>query len=224
MCAASPPVHRRAAAAGAAAVAAVAMAVAASMAALPAAAMAVAATAAAAVAAAAEAAAAAAAAAAERQQQQRGTTSRARAHLHRVQLVARAALEWVVQVHDDNVEASGRLLEHGLGVVDDEFEPRVLERLGVLRQVLAAEAHDVLVDVHHHAALHGGVAEDLTSRGALAATANVDRLWARVREQRRVHQRLVVHKLVHLARLDEAVDQQRAAKRLEVDDIHRLEL
>ena len=146
------------------------------------------------------------------------------AHLDCVELVAGSALQRVVQVHDDDVEAGWTLLEHGLGIIDDELEARVRERLAVLGQILAAEFHHILVDVDHHAALHSRVTEDLTRGGALSAATNVDGLWARVSKQCRVHERLMVHILVHLARLDQTIDEQRAAKGLKVDHIDRLEL
>ena len=127
------------------------------------------------------------------------------------------------EVHDDDVEFGGRLLEDGLRVVQDQLQPRVAEGLRVLRQVLPAEAHHILVDVDHDAPLDCGVAEDLARGGALAAAPNVHRLRARVRQQRRVHQRLVVDVLVDLARLDQAIDQQCAAKGREIDDVDGLE-
>mmetsp|Transcript_49458 Transcript_49458/g.163849 ORF Transcript_49458/g.163849 Transcript_49458/m.163849 type:complete len:345 (+) Transcript_49458:29-1063(+) len=141
-----------------------------------------------------------------------------------VELVARAALERVVQVHDDDVEPVLLLLQHRLCVVDDELQPRVGKGCGILGEVVLAKGHHVRVNVDHHAALDRLVPQHLARGRALAAAADVDAPRVRVGKQRGVDQRLVVDKLVALRRLDEAVDHQRAAKRLQVDKVDGLEL
>ena len=114
-------------------------------------------------------------------------------------LIAWPILERIVKVHNDDIEPGGRLLENCLGIVDYELEPRVRKRFGVLGQVLAAEFYDILVNVDHHAALNSVVPQDLARCAALAAAANVHRLGARVRKQRRVDKRLVIDVFVDLA-------------------------
>mmetsp|Transcript_34880 Transcript_34880/g.86758 ORF Transcript_34880/g.86758 Transcript_34880/m.86758 type:complete len:290 (-) Transcript_34880:88-957(-) len=140
-----------------------------------------------------------------------------------VQLVARPSFQRVIQIHDDHVVRPA-LLEHRLRVVDHQLQPRIGKRLGVLGQRVFAEAHHVAVDVDHHALLDGGVPQDFSRGRPLASSADVHRFGARVRQHRRVDERLMVHMLVDLARLDEPIDHQRAAEALEVDHIDGLPL
>eukprot|EP00754_Rhynchopus_humris_P030116 Rhum_TRINITY_DN15258_c6_g1::Rhum_TRINITY_DN15258_c6_g1_i1::g.148169::m.148169 len=141
-----------------------------------------------------------------------------------VQPVARATLQRVVEVHDDDVVLDLRVLQLDLAVVVDQLQAGVLEGSVVLLQVLAAELHHLLVDVDHHALLHRLVAQHLAGRRALATAADEDVLRVRVRQERRVHQRLVVDVLVELRRLDEAVDDEDLAERRRVADVDLLEL
>mmetsp|Transcript_14064 Transcript_14064/g.40489 ORF Transcript_14064/g.40489 Transcript_14064/m.40489 type:complete len:217 (-) Transcript_14064:30-680(-) len=144
--------------------------------------------------------------------------------LLRVQLVARAPLQGVVQIHDDDVIGPGGLLQDLLRIVDDQLQARVREGLLILNQVLLAEVHDVPVDVHHDALLHRLVAEHLAGGRTLAAAADVDGLRVRVQEHGGVHQGLVVDEFVDLCRLQQAVDHEALAEGLELHDVDRLPL
>mmetsp|Transcript_28466 Transcript_28466/g.71984 ORF Transcript_28466/g.71984 Transcript_28466/m.71984 type:complete len:204 (-) Transcript_28466:75-686(-) len=148
-----------------------------------------------------------------------------RVELGGVELVARPALQGIVQVHDDDVELEVATLQPGLGVIDDELQARVVEGRVVLLQVLAAKSHHIPVNVDHHALLHALVPQHLARSAALAATADVDGLGARgVHQHRRMHEALVVDVLIHAATLNEAIDDESPAKGLEVDQVHGLEL
>mmetsp|Transcript_28370 Transcript_28370/g.83303 ORF Transcript_28370/g.83303 Transcript_28370/m.83303 type:complete len:320 (+) Transcript_28370:267-1226(+) len=142
-----------------------------------------------------------------------------------IELIARPPLERVVQIHDNHVVAAVRsALEHGLGIVDDQLQARVRKGPGILWQVGLAKVDHVRVDVHHGALGHRPVAQHLACSRALAAAANVDGARVRVQQHCRVHQALVVDELIYLRRLDQAVDEQAAAKGLQVHHVHRLEL
>mmetsp|Transcript_83069 Transcript_83069/g.192973 ORF Transcript_83069/g.192973 Transcript_83069/m.192973 type:complete len:279 (+) Transcript_83069:236-1072(+) len=141
-----------------------------------------------------------------------------------VKLVARATLEWIVQVHDDDVKFGLTALQPRLGIVNHKLQALVGEGGVVLFQMFTAEVHDVLVNVHHDTALHAPVPEDLPRSAALASTADVHRLGLRVQQHGWVHETLVVHKLVDPAALNEPVDDERPPKSLQVNKVHLLEL
>ncbi|KAJ8574702.1 hypothetical protein ON010_g4509 [Phytophthora cinnamomi] len=142
-----------------------------------------------------------------------------------VQHVARAGLDGVGDVHDDDVERAVVLLEEGVRVRVVHLEARVLEGAVVpLGHLLAAHVAHELVDVHHHDLLDRLVLEHLARRGELAAAADVDGLGVGVCQQGRVHERLVVDGLVVLGRLRLAVQHERLAERVRLDDLHGLEL
>mmetsp|Transcript_122204 Transcript_122204/g.390861 ORF Transcript_122204/g.390861 Transcript_122204/m.390861 type:complete len:377 (-) Transcript_122204:22-1152(-) len=144
--------------------------------------------------------------------------------LLRIKLVARTALKWIVEVHDDHIERLGRLLQHNLGVLNHELEARVRKSLRVLGQMLLAESHDIAIDVDHDALLDRLVPQHLPCGGALASTPDVDALRIGVHEHGRMHQGLVVYELVDLAGLQEAVDDQATTEGLQVHDVDVLEL
>mmetsp|Transcript_21952 Transcript_21952/g.45493 ORF Transcript_21952/g.45493 Transcript_21952/m.45493 type:complete len:268 (+) Transcript_21952:47-850(+) len=90
-----------------------------------------------------------------------------------VELVARAALERVVQVHDDDVKLGVAALKPCLCIINHQLQSLVGERRMVLFQVLTAEANNVFVNVHHDTTLHTLVPQDLPCSAALTTAANV---------------------------------------------------
>mmetsp|Transcript_9778 Transcript_9778/g.18329 ORF Transcript_9778/g.18329 Transcript_9778/m.18329 type:complete len:309 (-) Transcript_9778:299-1225(-) len=115
-----------------------------------------------------------------------------------VELVAGPAVQRVRQVQDDHVKVAVRVpFKLGLGVVDHELGARVVVGVGAEGgHVVPAELHNVPVNVHHDALLHPRVAQHLAEGGAFATTTNVNTLWVRMSAQSRLHERLVVNKLV----------------------------
>ncbi len=82
----------------------------------------------------------------------------------------------------------------------------------VLGQVLAAEVHDLAVQVDHDHVGRRAVPEHLAGGRALAAAGDEHAARAGVREHDRLHEALVVHPLVGLGGLGLAVEHERAAE------------
>mmetsp|Transcript_7127 Transcript_7127/g.28831 ORF Transcript_7127/g.28831 Transcript_7127/m.28831 type:complete len:232 (+) Transcript_7127:1535-2230(+) len=146
--------------------------------------------------------------------------------IRRVQLIARPPIERVAQIHDDHVKAPiGLVRQSFLRVADDQTRSFIPVRpRAVKRRVLSAHVHHVAVDVHHHALLHALVPQHLAQRRSLATATDEHPLRVRVRHQRRMHQRLVIHVLVVLARLHQPIRDEKRPERHRPHDLDLLKL
>ena len=140
-----------------------------------------------------------------------------------IESLGRAVVEHVDDVDDDHVIERRVALEIGPAVLGEQFAAWVVEgALVPLEQVFATQFHQLPVEIDHHRPPHAGMGQHLAQGGAFAAAD--DQYVARlvVGEHGRLHQQLVVQRLVALGALDRAVEHQHAVVVVGVGDQHVL--
>eukprot|EP00620_Florenciella_sp_RCC1587_P015358 CAMPEP_0182566204 /NCGR_PEP_ID=MMETSP1324-20130603/7737_1 /TAXON_ID=236786 /ORGANISM="Florenciella sp., Strain RCC1587" /LENGTH=368 /DNA_ID=CAMNT_0024779967 /DNA_START=63 /DNA_END=1170 /DNA_ORIENTATION=+ len=134
----------------------------------------------------------------------------------------------VARVDDDHVVHVVVLLRNvGRGVLEEEVEPRVVERRRHrLGEVLLGALDHQLVDLAHVDLLHAVMPHDLAQHAAVAAADDEDGTRPGAGEHGQVGDHLLVRKLVALRELDHAVQHQHfpVVRRLEDENVLELGL
>mmetsp|Transcript_542 Transcript_542/g.1372 ORF Transcript_542/g.1372 Transcript_542/m.1372 type:complete len:268 (-) Transcript_542:450-1253(-) len=141
-----------------------------------------------------------------------------------VQLVARASLDRVADIHDNNVKGLVSVLKPLLSVLVKDFEAGILVSTTVpLGELLAADITGNLININHDTAFDTLVAQDLAGGGELTTTTDEDLLGVLVQEHGRVHEGLVVDVLVSLSALRLAIHNKGASELVGANDLNTLE-
>ena len=102
-------------------------------------------------------------------------------------------------------------------------DARVAKAARRLRQVLLADLDDELVDLDEIDVAHRRIAQELAHRAAIAAADDENVVRVGIDAHRHVRDHLVVNELIHLRQHHVAVERQKAAELLRVEDVDALE-
>lgn len=141
--------------------------------------------------------------------------------LLREEALARA--ERVRRIDDDEVVGVLRVAHILEAVLVVDHDARVAETPRRLRQVLLADLDDELVDLDEVNVAHRRIAQELAHRAAVAAADDEDVVHVGIDAHRHMRDHLVVDELIHLRQHHVAVERQKAAEFLRVEDVDALE-